>query len=123
MLVITKGAYMFAKNYIAKYSPQHNKKAIVQYYKIPATTKWVEYMLDRHEINKILMDSDFATKMDLLETLQILERKIDYMYKHPNFNFKKATDLFHIMKNATKVATNVTVVNKQTTNKKIKNTK
>ena len=108
---------MFAKNYIAKYSPQHNKKAIVQYYKIPATTKWVEYMLDRHEINKILMDSDFATKMDLLE------RKIDYMYKHPNFNFKKATDLFHIMKNATKVATNVTVVNKQATNKKTKNKK
>jgi len=49
------------------------------------------------------MDSDFATKMDLLEVLQVLERKIDYMYKHPNFNFKKATDLFHILKNATKV--------------------
>jgi hypothetical protein len=42
--------------------------------------------------------------MDLLEVLQVLERKIDYMYKHPNFNFKKATDLFHVLKNATKVA-------------------
>lgn len=114
---------MSAYGYIAKYNPSNSKKGIVQYYKIPATTKWVEYMLDRHEINKILMSSDFATKMDLLETLQILERKIDYMYKHPNFNFKKATDLFHIMKNATKVATNVIVVNKQTTNKKIKNKK
>jgi hypothetical protein len=114
---------MSAHSYIAKYSLNSNKKAIVQYYKIPATTKWVEYMLDRHEINKILMDSDFATKMDLLETLQILERKIDYMYKHPNFNFKKATDLFHIMKNATKVATIATVVNNQATNKKIKNKK
>ena len=114
---------MSAHSLIAKYSLNSNKKAIVQYYKIPATTKWVEYMLDKHDINKILMDSDFATKMDLLETLQILERKIDYMYKHPNFNFKKATDLFHIMKNATKVATNVTVVNKQTTSKKIKNKK
>ena len=113
---------MFAKNYIAKYSPQHNKKAIVQYYKIPATTKWVEYMLDRHEINKILMDSEFATKMDLLETLQILERKIDYMYKHPNFNFKKATDLFHIMKNATKVAPLATPTNvaKKQQKKKLK---
>lgn len=95
---------MQARAYITKYATRNNKKAIVQYYKIPATEKWVEYMLDKHDINKILMDSDFATKMDLLEILQVLERKIDYMYKHPNFNFKKATDLFHILKNATKVA-------------------
>jgi hypothetical protein len=96
---------MLARTYISKYASRSNKKAIVQYYKIPATEKWVEYMLDKHDVNKILMDSDFATKMDLLEVLQVLERKIDYMYKHPNFNFKKATDLFHILKNATKVAT------------------
>jgi hypothetical protein len=99
---------MFARTYITKYATRNNKKAIVQYYKIPATTKWVEYMLDKHDINKILMDSDFATKMDLLEVLQVLERKIDYMYKHPNFEFKKATDLFHRLKNATKVAPLVT---------------
>ena len=107
---------MLARSYITKYSPQHNKKAIVQYYKIPATTKWVEYMLDKHDINKILMDSDFATKMDLLEILQVLERKIDYMYKHPNFSFKKATDLFHILKSVPKVAEKATpklVVKKQ----------
>ena len=108
---------MFAHNYIAKYNVSSNKKAIVQYYKIPATTKWVEYMLDKHEINNILMASDFATKMDLLEVLQVLERKIDYMYRHPNFNFKKATDLFHIMKNATKVK-EVAIVNKKQKNKK-----
>jgi len=95
---------MLARTYISKYATSNNKKAIVQYYKIPATEKWVEYMLDKHDVNKILMDSDFTTKMDLLEVLQDLERKIDYMYKHPNFNFKKATDLFHILKNATKVA-------------------
>jgi hypothetical protein len=107
---------MLARTYISKYATSNNKKAIVQYYKIPATTKWVEYMLDKHDINKILMDSDFTTKMDLLEVLQVLERKIDYMYKHPNFNFKKATDMFHILKNATKVAdlaTPKTVAKKQ----------
>ena len=107
---------MLARNYISKYATSSNKKAIVQYYKIPATEKWVEYMLDKHDVNKILMDSDFATKMDLLEVLQVLERKIDYMYKHPNFNFKKATDLFHRLKNATKVvalATPKTVAKKQ----------
>jgi hypothetical protein len=26
------------------------------------------------------------------------------MYKHPNFEFKRATDLFHRLKNATKIA-------------------
>jgi len=96
---------MLACNYINKYATRNSNKAIVQYYKIPATEKWVEYMLDKHDVNKILMNSDFATKMDLLEVLQVLERKIDYMYKHPNFDFKKATTLFHILKNATKVAT------------------
>jgi len=99
---------MQARTYIAKYATGNNKKAIIPYFKIKATDKWVEYMLDKHDINKILMDSDFATKMDLLEVLQVLERKIDYMYRHPNFSFKKATDMFHILKNATKVATLVT---------------
>ena len=94
---------MSANSFISKYATRNNKKAIVQYYKIAATTKWVEYMLDKHEINKILMDSNFTTKMDLLEILQVLERKIDYMYKHPNFDFKKATDLFRILKTAPKV--------------------
>ena len=96
---------MSANSFISKYATRNNKNAIVQYYKIPATTKWVEYMLDKHEINKILMDSNFTTKMDLLEILQVLERKIDYMYKHPNFDFKKATSLFQILKTAPKVAT------------------
>ena len=102
---------MLARNYINKYATRNSNKAIVQYYKIPATTKWVEYMLDKHDVNKILMDSDFATKMDLLEVLQVLERKIDYMYKHPNFDFKKATNLFHLLKNATKVAYSTTPKN------------
>jgi hypothetical protein len=95
---------MQARTYITKYATGNSNKAIIPYFKIKATDKWVEYMLDKHDINKILMDSDFATKMDLLEVLQVLERKIDYMYRHPNFEFKKATDLFHILKNATKVA-------------------
>ena len=99
---------MSARSYITKYSSRHNKNAIIQYYKIAATTKWVEYMLDKHDINKILMDSDFTTKMDLLEILQVLERKIDYMYKHPNFDFKKATTLFHTLKTAPKVVEIVT---------------
>ena len=108
---------MLARTYISKYTTQKTSKGFKsQWHKIPATEKWVEYMLDKHDVNKILMDSDFATKMDLLEVLQVLERKIDYMYKHPNFEFNKATFLFNRLKNATKVvplATPKTVAKKQ----------
>ena len=99
---------MFARTYITKYATRNNKKAIIKYEEINATNKWVEYMLDRHEINKILMDSDFATKMDLLEVLQVLDRKIAWHFKHPNFAFTKATRMFEALKNAPKVAASAT---------------
>ncbi len=110
---------MLAHTYISKYATTNRSKGFKsQWHKIPATEKWVEYMLDKHDVNKILMDSDFATKMDLLEVLQVLERKIDYMYKHPNFDFKKATNLFHLLKNATKVTNLATNQKLQDRNKK-----
>lgn len=106
---------MSARCLIAKYNSRSNKNAIVQFYKIQATNKWVEYMLDKQDANKILMQSDFSTKMDLLELLQVLERKIAYMYRHPNFDFNKATTLLRLLTNAPKVvtvATNKEVVKK-----------
>ena len=99
---------MQARTYIAKYAMKNNKKAIIRHEEINATNKWVEYMLDRHEINKILMHSDFATKMDLLAVLQVLERKIAWHFKHPNFAFTKATRLLEALKNAPKVADSAT---------------
>jgi len=95
---------MSARCLITKYSPRNSKKAIVNYYKIPATNKWVEYMLDKQDADSMLMRVDFTTKMDLLETLDILERKIAYMYRHPNFDFKDATFLYNKLKSAPKVA-------------------
>lgn len=94
---------MYARNFITKYATKKGK-AVVPYDKIQATNKWVEYMLDKHEINKILMNVDFATKMDLLEILDILERKIAYMYRHKNFEFSQATRLFRLLKDAPIVA-------------------
>jgi hypothetical protein len=102
---------MQARTYIAKYAKRNNTKAIIKHEEINATNKWVEYMLDRHEINKILMHSDFATKMDLLEVLQVLDRKIAWHFKHPNFAFTKATRMFEVLKNAPKVATLTTPKN------------
>jgi len=103
MLTHKKGACMQARNFITKFSTKNNKNAHVNFYKIPATTKWVEYQLDIYEMNAILMKSDFDTKIRLLDALTVAERKRDYMYRHPNFDFNKATYLFSVLKDAKKV--------------------
>jgi hypothetical protein len=90
-----------ARNYVSKYKTK--SAGFSQYLKIQATEKWVEYMLDITDMNKILMTSDFNTKMDLLEALTIAERKRDYMYRHPNFDFAKATQWYSLVKDSPKV--------------------
>ena len=94
---------MQAHNFITKFSVKNNKNAYVNFYKIPATDKWVEYQLDIYEMNKILMQSDFNTKIRLLDALTVAERKRDYMYRHPNFELNRATYLFSVLKDAKKV--------------------
>ena len=95
---------MQARNYVSKYSSTSNtKRGYSNYYRIQATEKWVEYMLDITDMNKLLMSADFTTKMDLLDALTIAERKRDYMYRHPNFNFKEATKWFNLVKDKPKV--------------------
>lgn len=93
---------MQARNYVNKYRTK--SKGYSNYYSIQATEKWVEYMLDIVDMNKILMSSDFNTKMDLLDAIAIAERKRDYMYRHPNFELAKATKWFQLVKNSPKVA-------------------
>ena len=85
---------MQARTYVSKYKTK--SAGFSQYLKIQATEKWVEYMLDITDMNKILMTSDFNTKMDLLEALTVAERKRDYMYRHPNFDFAKATQWYQL---------------------------
>ena len=94
---------MQAHNFITKFSVKNNKNAYVNFYKIPATDKWVEYQLDIYEMNKILMQSDFNTKIRLLDALTVAERKRDYMYRQPNFELNRATYLFSVLKDAKKV--------------------
>ena len=92
---------MQVKNYISKYSASKSK-AHVNYYKIPATEKWVEYQLDITDMNKVLMSLSFNDKMRMLDALTIAERKRDYMYRHPNFNFTKATRWYQLAKDLPK---------------------
>jgi len=92
---------MHARNYVNKYRSS-NKKGFAVYANINATEKWLEYQLDIYDMNKILMSTDFTTKMNLLDALTVAERKRDYMYRHPNFNLKQATRLFRLVKDSPK---------------------
>lgn len=95
---------MQAKNFISKYTSANNRKAYGSFYNIKATEKWVEYQLDITDMNRVLMGLPFFDKMNMLEAINIAERKRDYMYRHPNFDFKKATRLFALVKDSPKVA-------------------
>jgi hypothetical protein len=93
---------MQAKNFISKYTSANNKKGQVSFYKIKATEKWVEYMLDITDMNRVLMALPFNDKMRMLDALEVAERKRDYMYRHPNFNYKQATSWYELAKDLPK---------------------
>jgi hypothetical protein len=94
---------MRAINFIQKYTiTKNNNTGQSSFHKIKATEKWVEYMLDITDMNSILMSLPFNDKMRLLDALEIAERKRDYMYRHPNFNYKKATDWYQLAKDLPK---------------------
>jgi hypothetical protein len=93
---------MQARNYVTKYKTQ--KAGYSNYYKIQATEKWVEYQLDVYDMSNMLMSiRDFNTKVDLLESIAVAERKRDYMYRHPNFDLAQASRLFQQVKDWPKV--------------------
>jgi hypothetical protein len=94
---------MQARNYVNKYKTQ--KVGYSNYYKIQATEKWVEYQLDVYDMSNMHMSiRDINTKVDLLESIAVAERKRDYMYRHPNFDLARASRLFQQVKDWDKVA-------------------
>ena len=94
---------MKAANFVAKYASVSNKsKAVVPYDKIKATEKWVEYALDIADMSRIIMSVDFDTKWRLAQALEVAERKKAYMYKHKNFDIKRALKIFDAVKHLPK---------------------
>ena len=93
---------MKAANFVVKYSASNKSKAVVPYDKIKATEKWVEYALDIADMSRIIMSADFNTKWKLAEALEIAERKKAYMYKHKNFDIKRALKIFDAVKDLPK---------------------
>lgn len=95
---------MLAANFIRKYTSSNStSKAIVSYYKVKATEKWIEYALDIVDMqNTLRVTKDINEKFKLLEALEIAERKKAYMYKHKNFNLNRALHIFNAVKHLPK---------------------
>ena len=93
---------MKAINFVAKYSTANKSKAVVPYDRVKATEKWVEYSLDVADMSRILLTVDFDTKWRLMEALAVAERKKEYMYRHKNFDIKRALKIFDTVKHLPK---------------------
>ena len=93
---------MKAANFVAKYTGSNKSRAVVPYDKVKATEKWVEYALDIVDMSRLLMMSDFDTKWKLTQALEIAERKKAYMYRHKNFDIKRASYIFNLVKDTPK---------------------
>ena len=63
----------------------------VSYNDIDATSKWIKYSLDHYELKKLLTKSSFSERFEILKALKTVESKLDFMYKHKNFDLKEAT--------------------------------
>lgn len=95
---------MFAvANYVNKYSSTNKSRAIVPYYKVKATEKWIEYALDIVDMQRALMlTKNFDEKRKLMDALEVAERKKAYMYKHKNFELKRALQIFNLVRDIPK---------------------
>ena len=93
---------MKAANFVAKYTGSNKSRAVVPYDKVKATEKWIEYALDIVDMSHLLLASDFDTKWRLTQALEVAERKKAYMYRHKNFDIKRASYIFNLVKNSPK---------------------
>lgn len=90
-------------NFVNKYSSTSKSKAIVPYDKVKATEKWLEYALDIVDMQRALMlTKNFDEKRRLMDALEVAERKKAYMYKHKNFEHKRAFQIFNLVKDLPK---------------------
>jgi hypothetical protein len=83
-----------AKKIISRYNVINDKKFNINFSKIDATSKWIEYSLDLVELKSLMKTEDFITRCELENTLKKVENKINWMYKHPNFNLNEASREF-----------------------------
>jgi hypothetical protein len=94
---------MQAHNFINKYNASNASAGFSTYDKVKATEKWLEYTLDVVDMQEAMMQSlDFDEKYMLAQALVVAERKRAYMYRHKNFDIKRATTLLSAVKHSQK---------------------
>jgi hypothetical protein len=79
-------------------SKTNKSKGFFKYNLIPATEKWAEYSIDVYNLKKLLQGAEFKDKFTILQALKVAEAKVEYMYKHSNFEINEATKLYKKLK-------------------------
>ena len=88
---------MSARMYAAMY-PKHSPKQVfdhpINYSKIKATAKWVYHSINLHVMQKLLVTASRDDRYTLLAAIKAAESKVNYFYKHPNFDINEGVTLF-----------------------------
>jgi hypothetical protein len=85
-------------NYVLKYAKSIDGPLMIPKKKIDSTMKWVEYSLDIVDMQKMLMGTNnLKDKYQLMDILEIAERKKKWHYRQENFNVSRASTLLQAM--------------------------
>ena len=88
-------------NYVLKYTKSIDGPLMIPKKKIDSTMKWVEYSLDIVDMQKMLMGTNcLKDKYQLMDLLEIAERKKKWHYRQENFNVSRASTLLQTMLNS-----------------------
>ena len=84
---------MSAKRYAVKYTASTSRgPMMVPRDRIDSTMKWVEYSIDIHDMNKLLMSTkSLDEKFMLMKALEVADRKKLWHYRQDNFDLSRAS--------------------------------
>ena len=89
---------MHLANYVTKYRKSIDGPLMIPKKKIDSTMKWVEYSLDIVDMQKMLMNTNnLKDKYQLMDILEIAERKKKWHYRQENFDVNRASRLLQVM--------------------------
>jgi hypothetical protein len=83
---------------VKRYNSPAKSKGFTKISEIPASKKWAEYSVDEFKIRELMKGVDFMDKFVAEKALIVIRRKIEYMYKHENFNLSEATSMYKKLK-------------------------
>ena len=91
---------MNVANYVLKYRKSVEGPLMIPKKRIDSTMKWVEYSLDIVDMQKMLMGTNnLKDKYQLMDILEIAERKKKWHYRQENFDVNRASTILQAMLN------------------------